>query len=35
MDNAGGFAARIGGTIVLLVVLNAVSYFMDCGFFFY
>ena len=35
MNNAAGLALRVGGTILLLIVVNAVSYFMDCGFFFY
>ena len=35
MNNAGSIAARVGGTILMLVVLNAVSYFMNCGFVFY
>lgn len=35
MNNAVSIVARIGGTILILVILNVVSYFMDCGFVFY
>jgi len=35
MNNAVSIIARIGGTILILVIINAVSYFMDCGYVFY
>lgn len=35
MNNAVSIIARIAGTIFLLVIVNVVSYFMDCGYVFY
>jgi hypothetical protein len=33
MDRAGllGWALRVGGFVLFLIVANAISYFMNCG----